>query len=204
MEIIYSNSNNNKYFKNRSFTSFIGEASDLSTIVNDMTELTIKKNAKVKKLVNNIDFINMLGLSPDILKSRLNEISYSEYKLILLIYVCEMHPDLVILNNLDLGLNHKDKSKISKFIKLINAEYKTSFLIISNDILFLNRISKHLIIAKNKIIKYQGDIISAIKSGLVSKPPIIEFIELANEKGANLTYTLDNKELLKDIYRSIF
>lgn len=204
MEIIYSNSEKNNYFKNRAFTSFYGEATDLTTIVNDMEVLEVKKNAKVKKLVNNVDFINMLGLSPDILKLKLNEISYSEYKLILLIHACEMHPELVILNNIDLGFNHKDKSKISKFLKLINAEFKTCFIIISNDILFLNRMSKHLIIARNKIIRYQGDIINAIKQGLVPKPPIIEFIEMANDKGVNLAYTLDNKELLKDIYRSKF
>lgn len=204
MEIMYSNSNNNNYFKNRPFTSLYGELNDLSTIVNDLEDISLKKATKVKKLVNNIDFINMLGLSPDILKLKLNEISYSEYKLVLLIHICEKHPELVILNNIDLGFNHKDKSKISKFIKLINAEFKTNFIIISNDVLFLNKVSKHLIITKNKIIKYQGDIISAIKQGLLPKPPIIEFIEMANEKGANLSYTLDNKELLKDIYRSKF
>ena len=30
-----------------------------------------------------------------------------------------------------------------------------------------------------------------------------EFIEMSNKKGANLDYTLDSKELLKDIYRSV-
>ena len=30
------------------------------------------------------------------------------------------------------------------------------------------------------------------------------FINKPNEKGANLEYTLDNKELLKGIYRSVF
>ena len=31
-----------------------------------------------------------------------------------------------------------------------------------------------------------------------------EMIDKANEKGAGLEYTLDNKELLKSIYRSCF
>ena len=30
------------------------------------------------------------------------------------------------------------------------------------------------------------------------------YIKLANDKGANLEYTLDSKDLLKDIYRSVF
>jgi hypothetical protein len=57
---------------------------------------------------------------------------------------------------------------------------------------------------KNKIIKYQGDIITAIKQDLIEKPVIIKFIDMANEKNAKLDYTLDNKELLKGIYRSVF
>ena len=56
---------------------------------------------------------------------------------------------------------------------------------------------------KNKIIKYQGDLLTAIKQELVNPPEIINFINLANEKEANLSLTLDHKDLLKDIYRSV-
>ena len=112
--------------------------------------------------------------------------------------------NIIILNNFDLGFNNKIKSKISKLIKTVNAENKTNFIVISNDINFINKTTKHIIISKNKIIKYQGDILTAIKQGFIDKPPIISFIDMANEKGANLDYTLDSKELLKGIYRSVF
>ena len=204
MEIMYSNSINNKYFNNRSFIAFIGEASDLTTIVSDIASVNLKANSKVKKVINNIAYLDIVGLNYDVLKMKISTLSDTKLKLIKLINVCEKHPHLIILNNFDLGFNYKDKSKISKLIKTINAEYKTNFIIISNDLIFLSKTAKHLIISKNKIIKYQGDIISAIKQGLIDKPPIIEFIDLANEKNASLSYTLDHKELLKDIYRSVF
>lgn len=204
MEIMYSNSINNKYFNNHSFIGFLGESDDLTTIVSDINNVKLKDNLKVKKLIKGITYLDILGLDYHILNSKVSKLSDTEYKLIGLIYTCEKHPNLVILNNFDLGFNYKDKSKISKFIKTINAEYKTNFIIISNDIIFLNKTAKHIIISKNKIIKYQGDLISAIKQGLIDKPPIIKFIDLANESNAKLDYTLDNKELLKAIYRSVF
>ena len=64
--------------------------------------------------------------------------------------------------------------------------------------------TKTIIIMKNGIIKYQGDLLNGILQGLLPKPEIIKFIDLANKKSANLAYTLDEKELLKDIYRSVF
>ena len=205
MEIMYSNSTNNGYFNNKSFIGFLGEASDLKPLINDLNILKINHNLRVKKVIsNNIEYLDMLGLNKEILKKRIKYLSSSEHKLIELIKVCNLKPELVILNNFDLGFNYKTKSKISRFIKTVNANYKTNFIIITNDLLFINKNTKHIIISKNKIIKYQGDIISAIKQGIVDKPEIIKFIDLANEHGANLEYTLDNKELLKAIYRSVF
>ena len=204
MEVMYSNSINNKCFNKRSFIAFMGEASDLTTIVSDINIAHLKESSKAKRLITNISYLDVVGLNYSVLKKKVKDLSDTELKLVKLIHICEKHPNLIILNNFDLGFNYKNKSKLSKLIKTINAEYKTNFIIISNDIIFLNKVAKHLIISKNRIIKYQGDIMTAIKQGLVTKPPIIEFIDLANSKKANLTYTLDNKELLKDIYRSVF
>ena len=203
MEIMYSIKDNN-FFNNRPFIGFMGESKDLSAIIDDLNEIKLKPNWKVKSIIENHESLKSLGLNDSILKKKVKDLSDSELKLITLVRTCELEPNIVILNNLDLGLNHRIKSNISKYLKMVNANSKVNFIVISNDILFINRICKHLIISKNKIIKYQGDILIAIKQGLVSKPPIIEFIDMANESGANLDYTLDNKELLKAIYRSVF
>lgn len=204
MEVMYSNSADNQFFINNSFIGFKGEISDLSVIINDLKNINLKPNKKVRNILNDIDDLKKLGLSEDILKLKISELSYGEYKLILLLKIVESKPKIIILNNFDLGFNSKMKSKISKYIKTINALEKTSFVIISNDLIFLNKNIKHLIIAQNKIIKYQGDIITAIKQNLLEKPEIIKFIEEANKHNAKLDYTLDSKELLKGIYRSVF
>ena len=79
------------------------------------------------------------------------------------------------------------------------------FIIISNNPVYLNNISKYIIVMKNQIIKYQGTIINGIKAGFIPKNEIINFIDEANkEKNAELEYYLETKELLKAIYRSVF
>ncbi len=200
---MYANLKDKGYFNNHNFIGLFGDIKDLNTIVSDLDSIKIK-NTKVKKIINNKDYFDYFGINSDILNKKYDELCYSDRKIIMLMKVCSLKPDVIVLNNFDLGFNYKIKSKISKFIKYVNASDKTCFIIISNDVLFINKCAKHIIISNNKIIKYQGDIISAIKQGLLDKPPIIKFIDLANNKKANLDYTLDGKELLKAIYRSVF
>ena len=201
---MYSNLQDKGYFINKSFIGLLGDTRDISALISNVNKVKLNHNMKVKRIVKKLEYLDLLELNKDILKMRIKDLSYSEYKMVLLMKVCSLEPDVVILNNFDLGFNYKVRSKIVKFIKTINATNNTRFIIISNDILFINKCSKYLMLVKNKIIKYQGDIISAIKQDLVDKPQIIKFIDLANEKNAKIDYTLDNKELLKAIYRSVF
>lgn len=205
MEIMYVKKASTNYFSSKNFIGFYGEIKDLTVLLDEIKIITIKKNSKVSRYIpKNKMYNQILNITTDLLKKKTNDISYGEYKLALLLYTISLEPEVIILNNFDLGFNSKIKSKISKLIKTVNAEHKTNFIIISNDINFINKTTKHIIISKNKVIKYQGDILTAIKQGFIDKPPIITFIDMANEKGANLEYTLDNKELLKGIYRSVF
>lgn len=205
MEIIYSMNLENRYFSNKNFTGFIGEVNDLNLLLPTTKEVTLKLRRKVKRIVRiSSEDMKLLGLSKEIKNKKIKELSYSELKIIKLLKAVSLKPALIILNNTDIGMNYKLKSKISKYIKTIHATQNINFIIISNDLNFLNKTVKHIIISKNGIIKYQGDIISGIKQELIEKPTIINFIDMANKKGAKLDYTLDNKELLKNIYRSVF
>lgn len=81
----------------------------------------------------------------------------------------------------------KIQNKFLNFIRLINASLQIKFIIISNNPVYLNNISKDIIVMKNQIIKYQGTIINGIKAGFIPKNEIINFIDEANkEKKPNL------------------
>ena len=193
---MYSNQPNNGYFAVRQLVGFYGEIDDLSILIDNIKIDEINVKYKVKKYVEyNKDYFEILDLDSEFLNKKISDLSYSEYKILLLLDIVSKNPKLMILNYFDVGFNSKYKRKIIKLIK---------FIVISNDVNFMNKLVKHVIVCKNKIIKYQGSIINAIKEEYIEEPPIYNFVRLANEKGANLEYTLDGKDLLKDIYRSVF
>ena len=79
-------------------------------------------------------------------------------------------------------------------------------MIISNNLVFLDTIVENLYVINKGNVVYSGNMKELIKdnSKYIEEPEILRFIEMSNKKGANLDYTLDSKELLKDIYRSVY
>lgn len=205
MEVMYSCKPNNGYFLKKNFIGFYGELEDLSILVDNLEVREINKQYKVKKYVKyNEEVFGLLDLDRSFLNKKIGELGYSEFKLVCLLSILDLKPSLVIFNYFDVGFNYMFKRKLNKFIKYLNASMGINFIIITNDCLFMNKCCKHVIVCKDKIIKFQGDVNSLIEEGFIDKPPIYVFIDKANECGANLSYTLDSKELLKDIYRSVF
>lgn len=205
MEIMYVEKAKTNYFSNKNFIGFFGTLDDLNVLLDNITTIKIKRNYKVSKyLKKSKEYLEIVDEANELTSKRINDLSTTELKLVKLLKIIGLNPNIIVLNNFDLGFPPKYKSKIKKLIEYANAEHKINFIIITNDIVFLNKIVKHIIISKNRIIKYQGDILTAIKQNYLEKPPILEFIELANKKNANLEETLNNKELIKNIYRSVF
>lgn len=205
MEVMYSCNPNNGYFVNNSFIGFCGDVSDLGILVDGLECCNFNSKYRVKRYVRfNSDLFNILDLDKSFLNKKICDLSGCEFKLFSLLCVLKFNPSLVILNYFDVGFNYKYKSKISKLMKFLNASIGINFIVISNDCLFMNRCCKHVIVCSDKIIRFQGSVSDVIREGYMNKPVIYEFIDKANECGADLSYTLDSKELLKDIYRSVF
>ncbi len=203
MEIMYLNEDN-IILSNKNFISFIGEVNDLQILSPNINYLILKSNKKVKTYVKITEYFNNLKLN-NISKKKINELSSYEEMCTKLLYTISKKPKVIILYNVDPCICEKYKNKFLNFIRLINASMQIKFIIISNNPIFLNNISKDIIVMKNQIIKYQGTIINGIKAGFIPKNEIINFIDEANkEKNADLDYYLETKELLKAIYRSVF
>lgn len=203
MEIMYLNEEN-IILSNKNFISFMGEVNDLEILSPNINQVMLKPNKKVKIYIKNTEYFANLKLN-DISKKKMSELSSYEEMCINLLFTISKKPKVIILYNVDVCICEKFKNKFLNFIRLINASMQIKFIIISNNPIFLNSISKDVIIMKNQIIKYQGNIINGIKAGLISKNEIINFIDEANkEKKADLEYYLETKELLKAIYRSVF
>lgn len=209
MEIMYSNKTNN-IFKNNAITGVYGDKLDL---INNGCEFygieyddewTVKRflNGYKLKIDNNIlELFSELEISYSLLKRKIKDLSKGQFKLILLIYIILNKKTIVILDYFDKGLSYKYKKRVINYLK---SKYNGSLVVISNDLIFLNNMCKYLIVFKDGNIVYNDVFENIYKSRVkIDYPPITKFIRLANKKNAKLSYTVDNKELLKDIYRSV-
>lgn len=200
----------NDILKNNVITGIYGDKIDLIKYGFDFygieydDEWTVKRflNGYKFKVDNNIlEIFSELEISYSLLKRKLKDLSKGQFKLILLVYTILNKKTVVILDYFDKGLSYKYKKRIINYLK---SKYNGSLVVISNDLIFLNNMCKYLIVFKDGNIVYNDVFENIYKSRIkIDYPPIVKFIRLANKKNAKLSYTVDNKELLKDIYRSV-
>lgn len=167
-------------------------------------EWTVRRFLNGYKIKIDSEILNIfsdLEISYSLLKRKIKDLSKGQFKLILFVYSIYNKKNNICLDYFDIGLSYKYKKRIINYIK---NKYKGTMMVISNDLVFLNSISSNLLYVKDGKVIYSGNFNDFYKKKYkIDYPKCIEFIRLANKKGAKLTYTVDNKELLKDIYRSV-
>lgn len=208
MEVVISNNIPDK-FKYQTL-GVVGDLNDLLDMDFDIEGIIYDDSWTVKRFLNGFhlklnnrieSFFSMLELDKKLLNKKINTISKTDLKFILLIYAMLKNYKTIIFDHMDANMSNKDKKRLLNFIRKIKND-NLNFIFLSKDLEFLYKITNHLIIINDNKIIYDDLIDDAYTlEELDSK--IINFIKLANKKGANLIYTFDRKELLKDIYRSV-
>lgn len=208
MEVVTSNNIPDK-FKYQTL-GVVGDLNDLLNMDFDIEGIIYDDSWTVKRFLNGFhlklnnrieSFFSMLELDKKLLNKKINTISKTDLKFILLIYAMLKNYKTIIFDHMDANISNKDKKRLLNFIRKIKND-NLNFIFLSKDLEFLYKITNHLIIINDNKIIYDDLIDDAYTlEELDSK--IINFIKLANKKGANLIYTFDRKELLKDIYRSV-
>ena len=208
MEVVISNNIPDK-FKYQTL-GVIGDLNDLLNMDFDIEGIIYDDSWTVKRFLNGFhlklnnrieSFFLMLELDKKLLNKKINTISKTDLKFVLLIYAMLKNYKTIIFDHMDANMSYKDKKRLLNFIRKIKND-DLNFIFLSKDLEFLYKITNHLIIINDNKIIYDDLIDDAYTlEELDSK--IINFIKLANKKGANLIYTFDRKELLKDIYRSV-
>lgn len=161
------------------------------------------KGHKVFGLDSRIDAIfKYLDIDTSLKNVKLGHLSKTDFKFILLAKVLLLNKNNIVFDYFDVGLTSKEQKRLIKIIKMLKKDGKT-VVIISNNLVFMSLVIDHVVIINNGSIFYEGNLDDLIKLRDVPDTEIIKFIKLANKSGANLNYTLDSKELLKDIYRSV-
>ena len=209
MEIVLANKLNKKYIKN----GIVGVYGDLLDLINDgcdvdgiyyEDEYTVKRFLNGFKLntkrMNSV--LNYLNISNSILNIKLKDLSKLDLKYVLLAYALINKYNTLIFDYFDVGLTSKEQKELLKTIKKLS-DNDVRVIIITNNLVFLSKIIDYIFIYKEKLV-YEGKLKDLFKNDIdLDEISIVRFISLANKKKAKLEYTLDSKELMKDIYRSV-
>ena len=209
MEIMYSNKIPD-IFKNNSITGIYKDKLDLIKNGIEFEGLEYDDEWTVKRFLNGLkfkldekvlDIFNDLEISYSLLKRKIKDLSKGQFKLILLCYIILNKKKLIVLDYFEKGLSYKYKKRVINYLK---SKYNGTLVVISNDLVFLDLLCDNLIVFDKGNIVFNDKLEYIYKSRVkIEYPEIIKFIRLANKSKAKLSYTVDNKELLKDIYRSV-
>ena len=206
---MFSNKSN-ELIRDNTITGIYGDKLDLIRCGLEFDGILYDDEWTVKRFLNGyklkmderiLELFSELEISYSLLKRKIKTLSKTQLKLIFLTYSILNKKNILVLDYFDKGLSFKVKKRIINFLK---TRYKGSIIVISNDIVFLDLLCSHLIVFENERIVFNDEFKNVYKSRVnVEFPEIIKFIRLANKSNAKLSYTVDNKELLKDIYRSV-
>ena len=211
MEIMYANKLNNN-FKKKSINGFYKDKNDLINYLPEFYGLSYDDEWTVKRFLNGLklkfnekilEVFKSLGLREDLLNKKIKILSTNEFKLVLLAHLIIENPEVYIFDYFEVGLSFRNRKMFVNLLKTLKSEGKT-IIVITNNIGFLYEISDNIMVVEERKMIYNGgknDLFVARR--IKEYPPIIDFIRKANKKDANLLYTMDRKELLKDIYRSL-
>lgn len=211
MEIVYSKEIPTN-FSDKNIIGLYGDVLDLNTYDMDTFGIKYDDEWKVSKFLNGghlrinkriYDIFAFLDLDKSILNYKIKDISKVSFKYVLLTYILFNNIDIIIFDHIEVGMSYKEIRHIKQIIKELK---KSNFkiIIVTKDITFMDDLVEELIVINNKKEVYRGDAKDVFNEPIsIMEPNIVKFINMANRKGANLNMTLDNKELLKDIYRSV-
>ena len=179
------------------------EPSVLKEISTTMKNYEYKTENVVKHVVQSL---RIVGLDETYLDRDPNELSSVEKKKVELATVISYNPEVIILDNFELGLSYREKEYFRKlFLKLKN-KYNKTIILITNNVEFLFDIvdavhviyKSKLVISEGKEIFYNSNLYK-----YVNIPKIIEFTKYAESKGDEIKKCTDIKELINELYRNV-
>lgn len=160
-----------------------------------------------KKNIRISEALKLVGLNEEYLKRRIDSLNISEKKKVSLASILIFNPSVIILEEPSMFLNYRDNEKLIKLIKLLKDKYNKTIILISKDTNLSYKVSDEIILLNKGSIVYAGNksiledekVLNNIN---VDVPEIVKFINISNKFDANLTYTSNILDLIKEVYRN--
>lgn len=151
--------------------------------------------------------LTLVGLTEDYLYKEVNSLSLNEKKRLSIASSLIFNPSIIVLEEPIMFLTYKDKEKLIKLIHILKTKYKKTIIIITKDTNLPYEVSDEVLLFSDgelvesggKELLTQDKLISKIKCGI---PEIVKFINVSNKMNANLTYTSNILDLIKEVYRN--
>ena len=160
-----------------------------------------------KKNIRISEALKLVGLNEEYLKRRIDSLNISEKKKVSLASILIFNPSVIIIEEPSIFLNYRDNEKLIKLIKLLKDKYNKTIILISKDTNLSYKVSDEIILLYKGSIVYAGNksiledekVLNNIN---VDVPEIVKFINISNKFDANLTYTSNILDLIKEVYRN--
>ena len=151
--------------------------------------------------------LTLVGLTEDYLYKEVNSLSLNEKKRLSIASSLIFNPSIIVLEEPIMFLTYKDKEKLIKLIHTLKTKYKKTIIIITKDTNLPYEVSDEVLLFSDgelvgcggKELLTQDKLISKIKCDI---PEIVKFINVNNKMNANLTYTSNILDLIKEVYRN--
>lgn len=170
-------------------------------------ELDLFINVEIKdKEKKYLDALKLVNLSPNIIERNPNTLSSIEKSKLSLACALLSNPSLLVLDNIEFGMNYGEVKDLKKLLIKLKTRYKKTIIVFTNDINFqFGLVDNYLVINKGKICLEgsKNDFYNEKLYNYCNKPLIVEFIQYANKKGHHIEEYTDLKELIKGIYRDV-
>lgn len=160
-----------------------------------------------KKNIRISEALKLVGLNEEYLKRSIDSLNISEKKKVSLASILIFNPSVIIIEEPSIFLNYRDNEKLIKLIKLLKDKYNKTIILISKDTNLSYKVSDEIILLNKGSIVYAGNksiledekVLNNIN---VDVPEIVKFINISNKFDANLTYTSNILDLIKEVYRN--
>lgn len=156
-----------------------------------------------------LDSLKMVGLPSSFLMRKIKTLSNSEKILVKVACSFITNPDVILLDEVFLGLDNSSKLNILKICRKLQEKKNKIIIIASNDVDFIYQYTdKVLILQDGLILDYNNtsDVFQNtlfLKNNSLDVPYLVQFSKLAKDKKVKLSYHKDILDLIKDVYKHV-
>lgn len=160
-----------------------------------------------KQEIREKEALSLVGLNEEYLNKKISSLNINEKKKVSIAAALIFNPNIIILEEPSLFLKNKDKESLKRLINNLTNKQGKTVIIITNDTSFAYEIADYMYILNDGEIVKEGNKDLLTDENLLNEynlivPEIIKFINAANKRGANLTYTNNILDLIKEVYRN--